>query len=91
MQPYIMHHIILSFHGGWEKNILLEHGAKDDLSRSGLQMGSCGTCQLSTVTNVNAIFIYHVVISCMQHVQLILRISHVEKEQIMIRQELFQQ
>ena len=22
----------LSFHGGWEKNILLEHGAKDDLS-----------------------------------------------------------
>ena len=38
----------LSFHGGWEKNILLEHGAKDDLS--------LGFKWLSTVTNVNAVF-----------------------------------
>ena len=54
----------LSFHGGWEKNILLQ--------RMICLWASNGTCQLSTVTNVNAVFFYHVVISCMQHVQLIL-------------------
>ena len=68
----------LSFHGWWGKNILLEHGAKDDLSLGFkwalVALVSCQLLQMSMP------YFYHVVISCMQHVQLILRISHVEKE-----------
>ena len=31
----------LSFHGGWEKNILLEHGAKDECVYVCMNVGMC--------------------------------------------------